>query len=97
MPIGKNSIKRVANNGYSNIKTAAPDMQMSEVSLIEEAKAHTEAILAPKVAKPKAAAKKTTSGATQKKACASGAKKSSASKISRGSVIFILSLPISTV
>ena len=24
MPIGKNSIKRVANNGYSNVKTAAP-------------------------------------------------------------------------
>ena len=33
MPIGKNAIKRVANNGYSNVKTTAPDM---ENSVIEE-------------------------------------------------------------
>ena len=31
MPIGKNSIKRVANNGYSNVKTEAPDMENSTV------------------------------------------------------------------
>ena len=31
MPIGKNSIKRVANNGYSNVKSDAPDMQNSTV------------------------------------------------------------------
>jgi len=31
MPIGKNSIKRVTNNGYSNVKSEAPDMQNSEV------------------------------------------------------------------
>ena len=31
MPIGKNSIKRVANNGYSNVKTDAPDMENSTV------------------------------------------------------------------
>lgn len=31
MPIGKNSIKRVANNGYSAIKSNAPDMQNSTV------------------------------------------------------------------
>jgi len=35
MPIGKNAIKRVINNGYSNVKTSAPDM---ENSVIEEAK-----------------------------------------------------------
>ena len=35
MPIGKNAIKRVLNNGYSNVKTEAPDM---ENSVIEEAK-----------------------------------------------------------
>lgn len=29
MPIGKNSIKRVSNNGYSNVKTTAPDMENS--------------------------------------------------------------------
>ena len=30
MPVGKNSIKRVK-DGYSNVKTAAPDMQNSTV------------------------------------------------------------------
>ncbi len=31
MPIGKNAIKRVENNGYSNVKTEAPDMVNSTV------------------------------------------------------------------
>lgn len=31
MPIGKNAIKRVENNGYSNVKTEAPDMINSTV------------------------------------------------------------------
>lgn len=31
MPIGKNSIKRVANNGYSKVTTSAPDMDNSTV------------------------------------------------------------------
>ena len=31
MPIGKNAIKRVDNNGYSNVKTTAPDMENSNV------------------------------------------------------------------
>ena len=31
MPIGKNSIKRVANNGYSKVNTSAPDMDNSTV------------------------------------------------------------------
>ena len=31
MPIGKNSIKRVANNGYSNLKSSSPDMENSTV------------------------------------------------------------------
>ncbi len=31
MPIGKNSIKRAVNNGYSNVKTTAPDMENSVV------------------------------------------------------------------
>ena len=44
MPIGKNSIKRVTNSGYSNVKTTAPDMENSHV---EE-----------KVAPPTATAKK---------------------------------------
>ena len=56
MPIGKNSIKRAVNNGYSNVKTSAPDMENSEVLVKEE-----------KVEKvSKAPAKKPTA----KKACA---------------------------
>ena len=31
MPIGKNYIKRVANNGYANLASIAPDMENSEV------------------------------------------------------------------
>ena len=31
MSIGKNAIKRVENNGYSKVKTDAPDMQNSHV------------------------------------------------------------------
>lgn len=31
MPIGKNSIKRVKNNGYSAVKTEAPDMENSVI------------------------------------------------------------------
>ena len=34
MPIGKNAIKRVTNNGYSNVKTSAPDMENRVVSVI---------------------------------------------------------------
>ena len=33
MPIGKNSIKRVANNGYANLESRAPDMENSVVEL----------------------------------------------------------------
>ena len=32
MPIGKNSISRVKNNGYANIANSAPDMQDSKVT-----------------------------------------------------------------
>lgn len=39
MPIGKNAIKRVANNGYSKVETSAPDM---ENSVVEEVKAPAE-------------------------------------------------------
>ena len=31
MPIGKNALKRVENNGYSKVKSTAPDMENSEV------------------------------------------------------------------
>ena len=31
MPIGKNALKRVTNNGYSNVSVSAPDMEHSEI------------------------------------------------------------------
>lgn len=36
MPIGKNAIKRVENNGYSNVETSAPDMENSVVAVPAE-------------------------------------------------------------
>ena len=52
MSIGKNAIKRVENNGYSQVKTAAPDMEQSVVA--EEAAVMPEV----KPAKKKTACKK---------------------------------------
>ena len=71
MPIGKNAIKRVENNGYSKVKTSAPDMENSNVlanpdpQVIEklvapvEAVAEEKAMPAKKCAAKKPAAKKT--------------------------------------
>ena len=52
MPIGKNALKRV-NNGYSNVSTAAPDMENSEIAVTENKK------LDEKVAEKKTTPKKT--------------------------------------
>ncbi len=46
MPIGKNAIKRVSNNGYSNVKTEAPDMENSVT--LEKPKAAVKKNPAPK-------------------------------------------------
>lgn len=54
MPIGKNSIKRVANSGYSNIDSKAPDM---ENSVINEP---------PKKTEPKSPSQKNKSNSTAK-------------------------------
>ena len=71
MPIGKNAIKRVENNGYSKVKTSAPDMENSNVlanpdpQVIEKLVAPVEAVAeekaapAKKCAAKKPAAKKT--------------------------------------
>jgi len=70
MSIGKSSIKRAANNGYSNVKSTAPDMENSVV--VEEVQAPVvEAPVAP-VAEKKAPAKKKPAAkkAAPKKACA---------------------------
>ena len=37
MPIGKNAIKRVSNNGYSKVASSAPDMENSTVSVAKKA------------------------------------------------------------
>ncbi len=47
MPIGKNSINRVKNNGYSNVKSTAPDMENSVIA--GEAKPKEEKPTAKKV------------------------------------------------
>ncbi len=44
MPIGKNAIKRVSNNGYSKVQSTAPDM---ENSVVEEPKVKAEEKKAP--------------------------------------------------
>ena len=65
MPIGKNAIKRVENNGYSNVKTSAPDMENSSVitkpdeQVVEKLIAPVEQATAKKTAAKKPAAKKT--------------------------------------
>ena len=77
MPIGKNAIKRVENNGYSKVKTSAPDMENSNVlanpdpQVIEKLVAPVEAVTEEKAtpAKKKCAAKKSaTKKAPAKKA-----------------------------
>ena len=66
MPIGKNAIKRVENNGYSNVKTSAPDMENSnvianpDVQVVEKLISPVEKATAKKAPAKKPAAKKTT-------------------------------------
>ena len=67
MPIGKNAIKRVENNGYSKVKTEAPDMENSNV-IAKPDEQIVEKLIAPV---EKATAKKTAAknpAATTKKA-----------------------------
>ena len=64
MPIGKNSLKRVTNNGYSAVKTAAPDMENSTVVTEPTPVAET------KLATPKAEKKPATKTTAKKAATA---------------------------
>lgn len=87
MPIGKNAIKRVENNGYSKVKSTAPDMENSEVVVaVEPAPAVVEPVPAPvKSAEKKPAAKKPTAKKpAAKKAPVKKAGKSVESAISLG-------------
>ena len=52
MPIGKNALKRVSNNGYSKVNTSAPDMENSEVVEVKEQKVEIKEVsvkTAPKI------------------------------------------------
>lgn len=57
MPIGKNAIKRVENNGYSKVKTSAPDMDNSTVIAKPDAQV-VEVLVSPVETKKKCATKK---------------------------------------
>lgn len=58
MPIGKNAIKRVENNGYSKVETSAPDMEHSVIANPDPQVVET--LIAPveKTTKKRAPAKK---------------------------------------
>ncbi len=60
MPIGKNSIKRVASNGYSAVETKAPDMENSTVlaTPIPEEKIEKQTVTPPPKAQKTDAPKK---------------------------------------
>ena len=76
MPIGKNAIKRVENNGYSKVVTTAPDMENSNVianpdpqvveKLITPVETAAKKPAAKKSAAKKPAAKKTVAKPTEK-------------------------------
>jgi len=65
MPIGKNAIKRVENNGYSKVETKAPDMQNSHV-ISAPTKEVLEKIVSP-IEKKNAPTKKKTKSVLTKK------------------------------
>ena len=69
MSIGKNAIKRVENNGYSKVNTAAPDMENSSVA--EEVATETPVVETPakKPAAKKSPAKKSAAKKCTKKPC----------------------------
>lgn len=63
MPIGKNAINRVKNNGYSNVETSAPDMENSVIAnpdpqVVEKMVKPVEEKTAKKTASKKSTAKK---------------------------------------
>lgn len=66
MPIGKNAIRRVENNGYSKVKTDAPDMENSHVI------ANPDEQVMEKVVAP---VEKTEKKTTKKSPCNAGKKK----------------------
>ena len=76
MPIGKNAIKRVENNGYSKVQTSAPDMENSNVIANPDPQV-VEKLIAPveKATEPKKPATKKATSAKKPAAKKSAAKK----------------------
>ena len=73
MPIGKNSIKRVTNNGYSKVASKAPDMENSTVIAnpspeVVKVMIPSSEKIAPKKTSAKTAAKKPAAKIGEKKA-----------------------------
>ncbi|MBQ7770901.1 MAG: hypothetical protein IJ373_06930 [Clostridia bacterium] len=68
MPIGKNAIKRVENNGYSKVESSAPDMENSHVIANPDPQV-VEKLVAPVEGAP-AEVKKTAKKAPAKKSAA---------------------------
>ena len=84
MPIGKNAINRVKNNGYSNVETKAPDMENSVIAnpdpqVVEKMVKPVEEKTAKKAPAKKPAAKK----ATAKKETAPVAKASAKKPVAK--------------
>ena len=83
MPIGKNSIKRVKNSGYSNVKTSAPDMENSTVIANPSPEVIEKMIpSAEKTAPKKAETKKKTAPKAKKEAVSRAEIKKKAEQIS---------------
>lgn len=85
MPIGKNAIKRISNNGYSNVTSSAPDMENSVVNEEKEIapkkqetakKTAPVSKTAPKAGTKKAPSAKVSTKAPTKKATTKSAPKS---------------------
>ena len=86
MPIGKNALKRVSNNGYSGVNTSAPDMENSVITETVQTEEKTDTKKVTKTEKKaetktevktaqRAAAKTETVAKTTKKANKSAEKK----------------------
>ena len=67
MPIGKNAIKRVENNGYSKVETNAPDMEHSVIANPDPQVVETLVDPVEKKTKQRAPAKKKTAAKKERK------------------------------
>ena len=97
MPNGKNAIKRVENNGYSKVKTSAPDMENSHVIAAPD-KQVVEKLVAPveKATAAKTAAKKATASKPASKPAAKTTAKSSAKPAAKAPAKETAKTPVKT-